>query len=115
MNRIFDKDLPCRTRNGAEVIILTTKARGDYPIVGHIGDSIELVSWTAEGKYVINSNILEYLKDLVNIPRVIKGYMNVYSSYNSPLYACRVGADFATGADRVACIYVEYEEGQYDA
>ncbi len=47
----FDPNKPCRTRDGRAVEILTTKAAGDYQIIGNI-EKVEMYrTWTLEGFY----------------------------------------------------------------
>jgi len=51
-----------KTRVGQDVTILSAEGRGEYPILGYIGESNFLLSWKADGSYC-GSN--EYRDDLI--------------------------------------------------
>lgn len=46
------KTMTAQTRSGEPVEIITTEGRGNYPIVGYIGDEVETQAWRENGKYL---------------------------------------------------------------
>lgn len=49
-NKPFDITKPFHTRDGSKVEIISDKGRGEYPIVGYIGDVFRtLDTWTLDG------------------------------------------------------------------
>lgn len=60
----FDPTKPCRTRIKGEVPdILTTKAKGEFPIVGYLASELGFVCWRMDGRYL---STRESDMDLVN-------------------------------------------------
>jgi hypothetical protein len=99
------------TRNGHSVNIVTVHGRGDYPILGYIDDSINITTWLADGKY---SKGGEHPLDLVNKDVKVM-YVNVYpETHRKTTYDSRESADFFAHNSRLACIRVEYKNGQYN-
>lgn len=65
-NKPFDINKPFQTREGKRVEIISDKGRGDYPLVGYIGDHIRhLDTWTLDGIFSKAGHIPE--NDLINI------------------------------------------------
>ena len=40
-----------RTRDGKDVVILSTSARTRFPVIGHIGTDTGITHWTVHGLY----------------------------------------------------------------
>lgn len=59
------------------VEIITTNARGNYPVAGYIGDNEVIELWTINGKYAGEHHDSPY--DLENVPQKRSGWVNVYS------------------------------------
>ncbi len=108
---------PLETQDGKEFTLLTTKARGEYPVRGYIGnDGVVLTAFTITGKYYINSTTPDK-RDLRNSkpkPKQVVSYVNIYSSGNSGGYPTRHAADLTASFNRLACIRVTALEGQFD-
>lgn len=111
----FDPTKPVQTRAGIAARIITTyKAGGHYPIVAVVmyGDGDEDIrTYTSEGKY-LEADVGEKPTDLINTPpEKTTIWLNVYKAfcYRHPTKAL---ADAALGHNRLACIEVEYTDGE---
>jgi hypothetical protein len=51
-----------KTRGGQDVTIISAEGRGDYPILGYIGESNFLSSWKADGMYC---GIIKHRDDII--------------------------------------------------
>lgn len=107
----FDPSKPVQTRDGKKARIICTDRYGMYPIVVLVTENGQ------ENMYTVNSTgkfgAGEY--DLVNIPEPpIVTYINVYSNGRGSVKSSRETADIVAGLDRVACVRLEYREGQFD-
>ncbi|MBB6253037.1 hypothetical protein [Nitrospirillum iridis] len=120
---MLDFTKPVQTRDGREVVILSTEAPGICPIVGYLKGEMTLRRWCRGGSYVVDA-YAEHPMDLIQVPQPFKviRYINVYS-VTSPCvsvvssHATRQIADDRAGADRIACVRVEVDavEGRFDA
>ena len=99
-----------RTRDGRPVRVLSTEGHADFPIVGLAGDDAQSLCWAANGTTL--GRVPRY--DIIPAPRKHTRYLNVYSNGTAVVHGCRQEADEVAGFDRVACIRVEYTEGQFD-
>jgi hypothetical protein len=99
-----------KTRSGLDFHPISDKGRGEYPIIGFIGDDEDVKTWTNEGVFHIgnSSNRL----DLVEVKEKKVAYLNIYP--NNITWASRSSADESADENRIACVRVEYEEGQFD-
>lgn len=103
------------TKGGKRARVYATDAGGVYPIHGAILDGVvwAVQSWTATGRehVGVDNNGL----DLMPPTRV--RWLNVYEAPHSEpfgnLYISRQTAD-RHGEGRIACIRIEYSEGQLD-
>ena len=103
---------PVQTRNGLPVTIITTEGRGLFPIIGYMGDSNYIESWLSNGK---GHKHKDSCYDLINVPEKRVGYINIFQHENSSgVYKSRGSADKCGLAPRIACIRVEYTDGQFD-
>ena len=129
---IFKAGQKWRTRCG-DIVTIKEVIKGEfelYPIQGY-GNA----SWTLEGHYHLDEDrdgdlpfTTEYdLIELVeDVPEVHVAYINIYPSrrshptkkvHHTAATACNrsiVEADERATSDRIACIRVEYTEGQFD-
>ena len=52
---ISNQETPVVDKSGEKVEIISTKARGEYPVLGHIGTSAMLYRWSPRGHYYAES------------------------------------------------------------
>lgn len=62
---MIDFSKPVQTKYGKPVHILSTVARGSYPVKGYIGEDVSLQGWTLDGTYIIGT---KSPYDLKNVP-----------------------------------------------
>ncbi len=112
MNKI-DFTKPVQTIDGQPVEIITTKGRDKkYPVIGYIGNSSTFHGFTLHGEYIEDE---ENKLNLMNVPEKKTMYLNVYESGNSMVtHGTRDKADEHASVGRIACVKVEYTEGQFD-
>jgi hypothetical protein len=107
---MIDYTKPVQTRNGLEVEIITTKGRGDQPVIGYIGKSDVTETWGVDGMY-FEHGCGESISDLVNVPEPPKVIcvLNVYADSECQYGAVcrtRVYADGHAGDDRTHVVNV---------
>lgn len=126
----FDPTKPVRTRSGQRArIVCTDRKQHSYKIVALIGQFEEtIVTYDQDGRNGvthINSSVNHgpHL-DLINVPQKHKGWVNLYRSgpcavadayMGCEIHRSRKDADLRTlsvTVERIACIEVEFEEGQ---
>jgi hypothetical protein len=106
---------PFRTRNGRPARIICTDRRGeDDPILALVDNGNggeELNSYKSNGRYLFGR---ETEHDLVNVPQKRKRWLNIYrGNYSGELCPTRDEADAnAVIGARIACIEIEFEEGE---
>lgn len=108
---------PVITRDGkkaTEVVFL--KTADDLYVVIAVVDG-KVLSYTKDGKYWASKSADQ--NDLFMAPKKVKGWMNVYTTIrdsavasSSAVYKTRKDADVNATSGRLACIEVEFEEGQ---
>lgn len=107
----FDPTKPCTTRDGRKAEVLRVLKNGDIVAVVTESDGREWsATWRGDGTFY--SFVVEGRTDLVNTPVKHVRYVNLY--LNRSGYKSRDSADIAAGDDRVACVRVEFTEGQFD-
>lgn len=112
----LDLTKPVQTRDGRAVRILCTDRKGKYPIIGLMPDRDDgscemLISWSGDGHYGGAANYKAL--DLVNVPQVIEGWVNVYPDAISILHPTRAEADRnASLPRRIACVPFKATEGE---
>tara|TARA_R110000822_G_scaffold301108_1_gene424778 strand:- start:5487 stop:5840 length:354 start_codon:yes stop_codon:yes gene_type:complete len=110
----IDFTKPVQTKCGQPVEIISTTARGAFPIVGYIGDFVEIQRWDSKGiKFGYGDggdleNILEYTQE----KKVM--YVNVYMDGSSRVCDLKEEAIKLQSEKCIACVRVEYTEGQFD-
>lgn len=112
---MIDKNKEYTTRDGREVRIYATDGKGDYPVHGawfNIQDDRWMVEeWTAKGEYYWGSS--DSL-NLIEKPKIIKGWINIYPGNNisSTISPTKIDADNLSTSARIACIQIEFKEGE---
>lgn len=101
-----------KTRNGLPFYPVTDQGRGQYPIIGYIGDGESVKVWTRYGKYSQAVDGHQY--DLVEVKEKKVMYVNVHKDGDIYAYDSAYTARQHCPSGFVACIRVEYEEGQFD-
>ena len=100
---------PVQTRSGLPVTIITTEGRGRCSIIGYLGEQDCLTHWLSDGRYTHASKTKH---DLINVPKKRVMYVNIYREREDLFYSSEFPLE--AGVERIACIRVEYTEGQFD-
>jgi len=106
-----------RTRGGDEVEVLRTDLKRGDPVLAvltsKVGGYQEAVYYYSDGSYCPDERSPSDLISEIKPKRVV--WMNVYqeccTSYG---FSTREEADDYAGDGRIACVRVEFEEGQFD-
>lgn len=114
-DRPFDPSKPVRTRDGRPARIICTDLRHPrFSIVAlaqrHDGTE-DFLLCTADGSISLPC---PSENDLVNVHEKDIGWVNIYAHGSSHLHRSRTDADKYASPSRIACIRIEYEEGQFD-
>jgi hypothetical protein len=115
MEKKFDPTKPVQTRDGRKARIVATGLnciQGSIVAVVTHQDGGEYAShFFDDGRYISG---VEGDLDLVNVPEKRGLWVNFYPDQGRMVFAhpSREEADAKAGADRVACKYVEFEEGE---
>lgn len=66
------------TRSGDPVKIISTEARGNYSVLGYIGDDIEVSKWTSDGRFFAgeDGNDLDIFEDIPKTELIRAVYVN---------------------------------------
>ena len=108
------------TRDGSPVRILCVDAKGESPIVGLVTllDNEYTIRWRADG--VRHNTSFSSGDDLINAKTKREGWVNVFKLHErdyqtSGVFFSEEKADMQPvsavwGADRIACIRIEWEE-----
>lgn len=112
MKKLLDVNKPIQTRDGRKARIICTDKKGsDYPIVAlYERAGIELAR-----VYTVYGNLLDGCIndiDIINIKETKSLWVNIYAK-NS--YSCKTKDEadrYADHQNRIACVKVEYEEGE---
>jgi hypothetical protein len=116
MTKQFDPTKPVQRRDGKSARIIATDAICYAPIIALItsDDGGEFVQFHFHDGEFAGKAPDTY--DLVNIPQKISGWINIYSNssptYSIYLHNTREQADSSAYGGRIACIHVEFEEGE---
>lgn len=121
MNTNLDKPLdltkPVQTRDGRKVLLLGVlkKSRTSYPLITVVtqpnGEEV-LETYTLQGYATLASSNGENSRDLVNVPEKHQAWINLYPHGGGSLHTSRERADSHALCNRIACVKVEYTEGQ---
>lgn len=102
-----------QTRDGRPVRILANDLKSDMPIVAAVNEGM--------GEYVSNHRAngswapltgYEHPRDLVPRPVKRKGWVNIGRHGHTLFYDSRIEADEKGWPDRIACIEIEFFEGE---
>ena len=106
--KTIDINKKSRTRDGREVRIYATDAGGKYPVHVAMKINTEWVpfNWKEDGNGVAARG-----NDLIEVKEKIVRWVNVYPTGECYAYPSKEIATPAR-ADCVACIRIEYEEGE---
>lgn len=113
----LDLTKPVSTRDGRKVRVLCTDLKGVHPIVGVVtrADGEEVVlTWLPDGRLSFN---VACPGDLINVPERHVRWVNVYRGldgrmWGASLCVSREMADAHADCNRIACLRIEFEEGQ---
>ena len=114
---MFEAGKTYRTRDGREARVYATDGGPEWPIHGAIKrDGGEWIShnWRANGRLWNKAGDSHF--DLM--PPKREAWVNIYPNLSnnvflaSYLHTTRAAADEHAGTDRVACVRIEYTEGQ---
>lgn len=104
-----------KTRGGYVVVIVYHNDHSKTPLVV-VSDKIDhAISLSNDGKVppFFGDNILDLIEPYIEPKRGV-GYLNIYNSLISRLHETRQEADRFADKERLACIRVEWTEGQFD-
>lgn len=104
----INPELPVRTRDGRPVQIITTKGRTRLPVIGYIGDAINLTYWGADGKW--RDDIAQHDLDLIQDREV---WVNIYEQEFLAVFPTKEAAQRSHKAP-IARVRVPYTPGQFD-
>lgn len=114
MSKAFDPKEPVQMCDGRPARIICTDLKGPYPLGVAIEDAIGV-----EGIYRFNADgdSISGWPRLINIPKQHTGWVNVYvggvsTGWHVMPYGTKEDADAATLPGRVACLYLEFTEGE---
>lgn len=105
MTKPFDPTKPVQLEDGTSARIICTDRKGDYPIVALIKEGErEGISWfKPDGSSVP--------RHLVNVPEKHMWWVNIYAA-GCFAHKTRENADRNAVSGRIACIRIEFKEGE---
>ena len=102
-----------KTRDGYDAFIYSIYPEQPYGVHGAVFNG----TWISQ-KWQFNGNFIahkEHSYDLMpSGPDTHVGWVNVYGDRRGSLYPTREFADAVAHADRIACIRIEWKDGQFD-
>lgn len=114
--KTFDPSKPVQTRGGRKARIVCADVKGDKPIIAVLtkDDGAEYAErFRADGAMHNRPWPVEGPTDLVNVPEKHVRWVNAYASGSASVgYRTREDADLYAGRQRIACIRIEFEEGE---
>lgn len=116
----IDWDKPLQTRDGDPVTIITREGRGEFSVIGYIGDGDETVIWLSDGRFYDDHESND--RDIINVPEKPmqkEVWFNVFKEEGTlrtghRFYTRQEADDSPVSEDRVGCIKVVLTEGQFD-
>jgi hypothetical protein len=106
---VFDPSKPIETVGGKSVTLITTEGRGEFPLVGYIGDDENLDFWTQEGLHgSLNRPTCDDLRNVPK-PKPETQWVNVYE--DSPVYKTKEQANANAFFGSIACVQHTWGEG----
>ena len=110
---MFDPNKPAETKGGYKARFLGRINNDAHPLVFSIdnGTNEAVETYTEDGFY--NYDKYKHAYDLKNIPEKHVYYLNVYGDLSCTLFELKEEAD-KRNYNRIACIRIEFEDGQFD-
>ena len=109
MTKLLDFTKPITTRTGLKVRILCTNGNGANPVVFQLVDTNDIKMCNLSGlRY--QTTVTEF--DLINVPEKITRWVNIYSDRPGAVFFLRKDADVCAASARIACIKIEFTEGE---
>lgn len=115
MTLVLDKDNPLatkvQTRDGRKARLIAVDRKSEFSIIALFenGECEGFGVFLSNGRAFKN---VESRIDLINVPVTHKRWINIYP-YLSAAFKSRKEADEAAiNLDRIACIFVEFKEGE---
>jgi len=106
----FDPTKPVQTQGGCKAEICYNDGKLIVAVTHRIAGKTAH-EYDQDGKALYSPESF----DLINIPEKRVGYINFYGSgYAGYAYDTRAKADQLSKTCRIACVRVEYEDGQFD-
>ena len=105
-----------RSRQDLNVKIITDKARlwrphrGNCNLAGYLDENSDCMTyWDEYGHHYIDSYF-----NIENVQEKTVKYLNMFSDGSYCIHITKDIADKFAGPNRLSCIRIEYEEGQFD-
>lgn len=114
----LDWSRPLRTKHGNRPVkILSREVRDDYPVLGLIdlGSTDVVWQWTQNG---LSQDEADNGFDLVNVPETYVRWINIDAALGggpyeeAELFKTKEEADKNARYDRLACVRIEFKEGE---
>ena len=108
---MIDINKKYKTRDGCDVRILCTdKVSKKFPVVAlvRLAEYEEVRTYTKEGSHLSN---YESESDLIEVKEKQVGWINIYND-GGVLHKTKEEADIKGAGSRIACIKIEFEEGE---
>lgn len=105
----FDPTKPVQTRCGYPARILATDVRGKFPVIAAVekGGTETVFQFGLDGDCDETTRL-----DLINIPQKHVRWVNVYATRADAVHKSKDLADAYCSHDRIACIRIEFQEGE---
>lgn len=112
MTTPFDPTGFVQRRDGRKARIVCTDMNSEWPIIALIEDQngIEYPRAFHEDGRIYTDDVSAH--DLINVPEKHVRWVNLYSTHNSHFHKTKEKADAEARQGRIACIRIEYEEGE---
>ena len=111
---MIDYTKPVQTVSGEPVEIITTKGRGDYPVIAYLGKDSRPFMWTANGMPPDWSYAHYALINTREKPKTIVRWLKAYAEGSVIMFESKEEADDDGFNDCIACKRVEFTEGVFD-
>lgn len=105
---MFDPNKPYRRRDGNPAKIVYALLHGRYIVVSENNNSLEYI-YTIYNDGTFCGNGDENIRDLINIPGKVEGWVNVYPER---IFATQETAKACATEHCLACIKVSFTEGE---
>lgn len=111
----IDWNKPVQTKDGRKFFYVGRGPNPQYPIVGYLDGWTCPGQWTEEGLCAAGH---AGGTDLINVPEKHEIWVNLYKSCQGKFYlgdfthVTKRDADDHASANRIACIRIEFEEGE---